>query len=102
MSEKILKKIFMGFMSMHILHHAQQEPIYGAWMLEELAHHGYKVSAGTLYPLLHDLHLEGLLTCEERNVGGKIRKYYSITAAGIAVYQTAKQQLKELTREAKS
>lgn len=102
MSEKILKKIFMGFMSMHILHHAQQEPIYGAWMLEELAHHGYKVSAGTLYPLLHDLHQEGLLTCEERNVGGKIRKYYSITEAGKAVHQTAKQQLKELTREAKS
>lgn len=101
MSEKVLKKIFMGFMSMHVLYHASKAPLFGAWMLEELAHHGYKVSAGTLYPLLHELHNEGLLAVEDKNVGGKIRKYYSITEAGLHVLEEARIKLKELTQEAK-
>ena len=31
-------------------------------MIEELARHGYKVSAGTLYPILHGLEERGYLT----------------------------------------
>ncbi len=99
MSEKVIKRIFMGFMSIHILYHAEKDPIYGTWMIEELAHHGYKVSAGTLYPLLHELHDEGLLTLEERNVGGKIRKYYGITEDGKRVLREARKKLKEFTQE---
>ena len=55
MQDAILRKLFLGFIQIHILHHAAKAPFYGAWMMEELAHHGYDISAGTLYPILHNL-----------------------------------------------
>jgi DNA-binding PadR family transcriptional regulator len=42
-----------GFIRLHILHHAVEGEIYGQWIIEELARHGYKLSPGTLYPMLH-------------------------------------------------
>jgi hypothetical protein len=53
--------LFSGFIKLHVLHHASEEPIYGLWLIEELAEHGYKVSPGTLYPLLHSLEESELL-----------------------------------------
>lgn len=99
MQGTIVRKFLLGFISIHILHHAQHEPLYGVWMIEELKHHGYSMSAGTLYPILHSLERDGLLTSEERNVEGKIRKYYSITTAGEAVLQEARAKAYELFRE---
>ncbi|MGW6485673.1 hypothetical protein [Streptomyces sp. NPDC055056] len=32
---------------LHILHHAAEEEVHGAWMTEELARHGYDISPGT-------------------------------------------------------
>ncbi|RDC48195.1 PadR family transcriptional regulator, partial [Acinetobacter sp. RIT592] len=52
MQEQILRKIFLGFIHIHILHHAKKEPFYGSWMIEELKSHGYDISPGTLYPIL--------------------------------------------------
>ncbi|MCG8484072.1 MAG: PadR family transcriptional regulator, partial [Clostridia bacterium] len=71
MQDKILRKLFLGFIHIHILHHAQKEPFYGAWMIEELKEHGYDMSPGTLYPLLHDMASKGLLEKHEKNVEGK-------------------------------
>lgn len=99
MQGTIVRKFLLGFISIHILHHAQHEPLYGVWMIEELKHHGYSMSAGTLYPILHSLERDGLLTSEERNVEGKIRKYYSITTTGEAVLQEARAKAYELFRE---
>jgi DNA-binding PadR family transcriptional regulator len=39
-------------------------------MMEELAHHGYRIGPGTLYPLLHGLEHSGLLKSVLKNVGG--------------------------------
>jgi DNA-binding PadR family transcriptional regulator len=47
--------LFSGFIKIHALHDASQHRIYGLWLIEELAEHGYHVSPGTLYPLLHSL-----------------------------------------------
>ncbi|HEU5450533.1 MAG TPA: helix-turn-helix transcriptional regulator, partial [Terriglobales bacterium] len=47
--------LYSGLIRLHILHHACHEPIFGLGMIEELARHGYKLSAGTMYPLLHGL-----------------------------------------------
>jgi PadR family transcriptional regulator PadR len=38
---KVLRKLLLGFIQIHILHHAKEEPIFGSWMLEELKKHGY-------------------------------------------------------------
>ncbi|CDF59178.1 PadR family transcriptional regulator [Thermobrachium celere] len=99
MDNKILRKLFLGFIEIHILHHAKKEPFYGSWMIEELRHHGYDISPGTLYPILHTLYKEGLLNVEEQNVNGKIRKYYSITKDGETVLKMAKEKALELINE---
>lgn len=99
MQDPILRKLFLGFIQIHILQHAQKEPFYGSWMIEELQHHGYEISAGTLYPILHKLEKAELVTVEEKLESGKIRKYYSITSKGIALLSKAKKKIKELTSE---
>ncbi|PKM68249.1 MAG: PadR family transcriptional regulator [Firmicutes bacterium HGW-Firmicutes-19] len=99
MSEYVKKRLFHGFVCMHILHHAKEHPVYGSWMVEELAHHGYKMSYGTLYPILHDLEKEGLLTSSSMTVEGKIRKYYTITSLGESALEELRSYLRELTDE---
>lgn len=99
METKILRKLFLGFIQIHILHHAKEHPIYGVWMLEELKHHGYDMSPGTLYPILHSMEEDGLLFKEGKNVNGKIRKYYSATDKGKFVLDEAKKKAYELFKE---
>lgn len=101
MQEQIMRKLFLGFIHIHILHHAKKEPFYGSWMIEELKEHGYEISAGTLYPILHNLEKNGVLKVEEKNVEGKIRKYYSITQLGEEVLKEAKAKAYELFKEIK-
>lgn len=95
----INRKFFLGFIRIHILYHAQKENIYGVQMMEELQRHGYQLSPGTLYPILHSLEKEGFLKSQKNNVEGKIRKYYSITPAGEEILRKAIEKLKELTSE---
>ena len=47
--------LYSGFIRLHVLHHAAEQPIYGSWMIEELHSHGYDISPGTLYPMLHGI-----------------------------------------------
>lgn len=84
---------------MHLLYHAGKSPIFGSWIMEELKRHGYEISAGTLYPLLHELYKEGLLEKRHEVVAGKVRKYYTLTAAGDESLQEARQKALELVRE---
>lgn len=99
MQEQIIRKLFLGFIHIHILHHAKNEPFYGSWMIEELKEHGYDISAGTLYPILHTLEKSGTLKVEDINVEGKIRKYYSITPMGEEVLKEARAKAYELFKE---
>jgi PadR family transcriptional regulator, regulatory protein PadR len=95
----VLRDFFLGFIKIHVLHHAAHEPIYGVAMIAELARHGYELSPGTLYPLLHSLEEQGYLTREDRVVEGRVRKYYVITQAGNIALQEAKQKIAELVHE---
>jgi DNA-binding PadR family transcriptional regulator len=95
----MLRDFFLGFIRIHILHHAAEEPVYGMWLIEELQRHGYDLSPGTLYPILHGLEASGYLVSEERPVGGKVRKYYSITDEGRDMLAQARKQIRELTGE---
>jgi DNA-binding PadR family transcriptional regulator len=99
LQDKIHRKLFLGFMQMHILYHAKREPIYGVWMMEELREHGYETGPGTLYPILHDLEAFGLLTAASVNTNGKVRKYYSITEAGVRALEEGIEKATELLRE---
>jgi PadR family transcriptional regulator PadR len=79
---ELVRDLFLGFVRLHILYHAGREPVYGLWLIEELARHGYTLSPGTLYPILHRLEREGLLAGEKAVVEGKVRKCYRLTPAG--------------------
>ena len=68
-------------------------------MIEELNRHGYDISAGTLYPIFHNLEKDGLLSVESSIVNGKVRKYYSITDRGLEVLEQAKGKIAELKGE---
>lgn len=96
---KLQRDLLLGFVKLHILHHANIEPIYGSGISHELEEHGYELSWGTLYPVLHALEADGLLARENRLVDGKIRKYYSITAVGREALRKATEKAVELADE---
>ena len=95
----MLRNLLLGFVKIHILHHAAMEAVYGLWLIEELAHHGYALSPGTLYPTLHSLEREGYLQSEKRVVEGRQRRYYTITPQGAAALAEARAKLRELVDE---
>jgi DNA-binding PadR family transcriptional regulator len=95
----MLRDFFIGFVKMHILHHAAIEPIYGLAMMDELKRHGYDISPGTLYPILHQMETAGYLVREDRVVKGKIRKYYTATDRGRQVLVEAREKIAELVTE---
>ena len=68
-------------------------------MMEELEEHGYKISPGSLYPLLRSLEQKGLITSREEREGKIKRKYYRITPKGKKELAQAKVKLKELIGE---
>jgi DNA-binding PadR family transcriptional regulator len=93
------RELFFGLIRIHVLLHASHEPIFGLAMMEELAHHGYRIGPGTLYPLLHGLERGGLLKSVLRNVGGRRRRVYKITAVGKKALEKAKSKVDELHHE---
>ncbi len=99
MEDKVLRKLFLGFIQIHILHHAKQDAIFGSFMIAELQSHGYDISPGTLYPILHSLEKSGHLSVECKNHNGKLRKYYTITEKGKVTLDMANTKIKELTGE---
>ncbi|WP_414662535.1 PadR family transcriptional regulator [Horticoccus sp. 23ND18S-11] len=94
-------EILRPLWKVHILHHAQQGPIVGHWMIEELREHGYRVSPGTLYPLLARMEKLGWLACcnPSRKKAAKEACPYRLTAAGRRALREVEARLKELTGE---
>jgi DNA-binding PadR family transcriptional regulator len=94
------REILLSFWKVHILHHASEEPIHGQWVLTELRQHGYDISPGTLYPLLHRMERHGWLKCRKVRGGGlRARRDYRLTAAGLEALAEVRGQLEELYRE---
>jgi PadR family transcriptional regulator len=93
------RDLYSGLMRLHVLHHAAEEPIFGLGMAEELARHGYRISPGTLYPLLHGLEKKGYLRATERRKGKSLRKVYRATPLGKRALGAAKDKVRELFRE---
>lgn len=97
--EDILREFFLGFVRIHILYHAGIEPVCGVDLMAELRHHGYELTPGTLYPLLHRLERGGYLRRQDRQVNGRWRKYYSLTEQGLPILEEARRRLPELVGE---
>lgn len=93
------RDLYAGLIKLHLLHHAAEEPFYGLAMIEELGRHGYKLSAGTLYPILHGLEGKGYLVSQVKRTGKVSRRFYKATRAGRAALADAKLKVRELFGE---
>jgi len=95
----MIRNIFLGFIRIHILYHASKEEIFGVEIMKELRRHGYSISPGTLYPILHSLEKQKYLSSRKKVVKGKVRKYYKITKKGSNALEKAKGKIRELVDE---
>jgi PadR family transcriptional regulator PadR len=93
------RDLYSGLIRLHILHHATKEAIFGLGMVEELARHGYRISAGTLYPMIHGLENKGYLRSAEQRSGKSLRKIYRATPLGRRALAAAKHKIRELFGE---
>lgn len=93
------KELYGGLIRLHLLHHAAEEPIFGLGIIEELRRHGYEISAGTLYPMLHGLEKKGYLTSRQERTGRRSRRVYEITELGRVALTEARVKVKELFGE---
>jgi DNA-binding PadR family transcriptional regulator len=98
MNDPVVREFLLAFWKIHILHHAEEQGVYGHWMLEELHRHGYRLSPGTLYPLLARMARRGWLRSTEPK-GSRDARVYRITPAGAEVLQRLRTSLAELQHE---
>ena len=98
MRDPVVREFLLAFWKIHILHHAEEQGIYGQWMLEELQHHGYHLSPGTLYPILARMARRGWLRATEpkRLKGARV---YRLTPSGRVVLDRIRHSLGELSQE---
>lgn len=98
--DAIKREVLLAFWKVHILHHAAQGPVVGQWMLRELYRHGFEVSPGTLYPMLHRMEAYGWLQGTSAPGGGaRARKEYRLTPQGHEVLILLQDHVRELYRE---
>ena len=96
--DKSLQRVLAGFIRMHVLHHAAEGGLCGNWMIEELRHHGYNISAGTLYPMLRTMEKDGWIK-GRADLSRARRRLYRITPKGRMALKEARARLQELFRE---
>lgn len=98
MRDPVAREFLLAFWKVHILHHADEQGVYGQWMLEELQRHGYRLSPGTLYPMLARMARRGWLRASEPR-RSKAPRVYRLTRRGREVLGRICQSLDELHRE---
>lgn len=75
---------------------SENERMYGyeiTQKVEKLSDGKIKLTYGALYPILHKLEKDGIVTTESEVVNNRNRIYYSLTKAGL---NDAKEKIKEL------
>lgn len=98
-SLRVVRQFFLGFVRLHILYHASEGSVCGVDLSAELARHGYKLSPGTLYPILHALEASGYLRHTATIEQGRQRKVYTLTRRGEQALKQAREHLRELVEE---
>src|SRR5438270_9827692 len=99
MALDLVRRFRRGAVSVHVLHHAAKGDVHGAWLTEELARHGHRLSPGTLYPLLHRLEDEGLLAGHDEVVDGRVLRRYRGTTKGRRALAELRHVVAELASE---
>ncbi len=80
------KGLLAGNTTMLILKLLENKDMYGYQMIEELSEKSsnvFNLKAGTLYPILHNLENEGVVSSYDDNAdSSRIRKYYHLSSKG--------------------
>ncbi|MEM9022516.1 MAG: PadR family transcriptional regulator [Bacteroidota bacterium] len=74
---------------------AEQGRLYGyeiTRLVRERTDDQIQLTEGALYPTLHKLEADGLLTTETVNIGKRVRKYYALTQEGGSLAQDKVQE----------
>jgi PadR family transcriptional regulator len=98
MRDPVVREFLLAFWKIHILHHAEEDGVYGHWMLEELHHHGYRISPGTLYPMLSRMAARGWLRAAKPKRATAAR-VYRLTPQGRKILARIRASLDELYGE---
>jgi DNA-binding PadR family transcriptional regulator len=99
MSHPVDREIRLALWKLHILHHATRRPVYGLWLLEELARHGHRLSPGTLYPALARMEKNGWLARTGDTAHARARRTFRTTSEGRRVLKMLRREVTELYEE---
>lgn len=93
------KELLKGTLSAIVLKLlAENGKMYGyqiTQMVKQLSDNKILLKEGSLYPALHKLKDEGLITVETENIGKRVRHYYTLTQEGIKVKDAKEAELKD-------
>lgn len=95
----IVRDFLLGYLRIYVLFRALEGPVYGVALLDDLRKRGYMLGPGTLYPALHTLQTRGYLSRESRTVGGRVRKYYTLTPEGGRALAGARMKVRGFVQE---
>ena len=93
------RDLYSGLIRLHVQHHAVEGPVFGLGLIEEIARHGYRISLGSLYPLLQGLEKKGYLRSAEQRNGKSLRRVYRATPLGRRALAASKNKVRELFHE---
>lgn len=90
------KGALSGSTTMLVLALLKEQEMYGYQIIEELekrSNNVFRLKEGTLYPILHGLEKDRLVTAKEREApSGRTRRYYRITSGGLRVLEEKKEE----------
>jgi DNA-binding PadR family transcriptional regulator len=99
MPDPVDREIRLALWKLHILHHATRRPVYGLWLLEELAQHGHRLSPGTLYPALARMEKNGWIARTGETAHARARRTLRTTSEGRRILKLLRREVSELYEE---
>ena len=94
------KGYISGSSRMLVLNLLDEKSYYGYEIIKTLklrSNNTFDMKEGTLYPILHKLENEELITSSNQEVSGRVRKVYSITQKGKRVLAADKKEWEEFS-----
>ena len=94
------KGYISGSSQMLVLAILSEKPYYGYELIKTLKQRSndtFDMKEGTLYPILHKLENDGLVSSSNQEVSGRVRKVYVITEKGTKVLAKEKQEWEEFS-----
>jgi len=84
-SKELLKGTLSAIILKLLSEHGKMYGYQIAQKVKELSDSKILIKEGSLYPALHKLKEDGLVTIETVNIGKRVRRYYRLTSEGSVV-----------------